>query len=728
MTNAWRVLALSSLLASLECNNVQAFTPTAFLQVDRGFARTQYNILRAEEKDQDTAAVDVSIPYDAPARLAYDNWRAQYNKGDFDLGRYEAFKNNFEGISVANVMASRKEREQSISDGNGPAVITKKKLQLNENADMTLEEYEEMQAKKKPAASESSDPSSKLDGAVQSAMAQSEASMALVEASAALEEEEEALARQLGLDSVEELEIALDSLAGIAEDGGELDTSIREARVRSVYLDWAKTNGKEPDEKCFQTFSTNFLAMEEFSKDSGKEMVLNEFADLTEEEYIAATQAPNEVKEEVPEKIEAVEKEETEVVVDEPVEESAIIVDGSENAAEVEAAEAAKKQAEASKTKAAAEKGQVDAAEAAEKQAEASKVKAAAEKAQMDNAAAAQAKTTPEVELDGEEAVIFAAKAEEERMAELNERTARWKEEGGKIERAKAKEAVDTAIRVENEKKAAFKKAAEDAKKVKDEQEKKNAANFSKSASKSQKSNDSEESPAFDFFSIFKSSDTNDTVKSSSKPSKAPASAPKKAATKKAASAPSPTQAPKKEPFSFFKKPAPPPPPPAPAPAPKGLFSFLSKPEPPPPPPAPAPAPKGLFSFLSKPAPPPPPPPPPAPKGLFSFLSKPAVEKTSSPVAPKSKPKRVQRRGTIAIADNSPEKVSKKSSKPTALPKDNIPVLKNWRQGEDGSLTGRVSNSQNFRDRELITTSSVRAGAKAGMVVRTQSGSKYRLT
>jgi len=191
-------------------------------------------------------------------------------------------------------------------------------------------------------------------------------------------------------------------------------------------------------------------------------MVLNEFADLTEDEYIAATQAPNEEKEEVPEKIEAVEKEETEVVVEEPVEESAIIVDESENAAEAEAAEAAKKQAEASKTKAAAEKGQVDAAEAAEKQAEASKVKAAAEKAQMDNAAAAQAKTTPEVELDGEEAVIFAAKAEEERMAELNERTARWKEEGGKIERAKAKEAVDTAIRVENQKKAAFKKAAED--------------------------------------------------------------------------------------------------------------------------------------------------------------------------------------------------------------------------------------------------------------------------
>ena len=90
-------------------------------------------------------------------------------------------------------------------------------------------------------------------------------------------------------------------------------------------------------------------------------MVLNKFADLIEEEYIAATQAPNEVKDEVPEKIEAVEKEETEVVADEPVEESAMIVDESENAAQAEAA-----------------KEQVDAAEATKKQAEASRIIVAA--------------------------------------------------------------------------------------------------------------------------------------------------------------------------------------------------------------------------------------------------------------------------------------------------------------------------------------------------------------
>ena len=48
----------------------------------------------------------------------------------------------------------------------------------------------------------------------------------------------QALAKALGLESVEELEVALDSLEGIAEDGGELDPEnlSREARVRSAYL------------------------------------------------------------------------------------------------------------------------------------------------------------------------------------------------------------------------------------------------------------------------------------------------------------------------------------------------------------------------------------------------------------------------------------------------------------------------------------------------------------
>ena len=58
---------------------------------------------------------------------------------------------------------------------------------------------------------------------------------------------------------------------------------------------------------------------------------------------------------------------------------------------------------------------------------------------------------------------------------------------------------------------------------------------------------------------------------------------------------------------------------------------------------------------------------------------------------------------------------------------DNIPVLSRFSQAADGSLTGIVSNSPNFRSGTRITTSPVPKGAKAGTVVKTSSGSQYRL-
>jgi Tfp pilus assembly protein PilW len=89
---------------------------------------------------------------------------------------------------------------------------------------------------------------------------------------------------------VEELEVAMDTMEGIAEDGSDIvDGLAREARIRSVYLGWCKENGKEPDEARFPTFSSNFLAMEEYAKESGKEMTLNQYADCSEDEYLMAT-------------------------------------------------------------------------------------------------------------------------------------------------------------------------------------------------------------------------------------------------------------------------------------------------------------------------------------------------------------------------------------------------------------------------------------------------------
>ena len=55
------------------------------------------------------------------------------------------------------------------------------------------------------------------------------------------------------------------------------------------------------------------------------------------------------------------------------------------------------------------------------------------------------------------------------------------------------------------------------------------------------------------------------------------------------------------------------------------------------------------------------------------------------------------------------------------------PSLSMWTQNLDGSITGFISNSKDFRTGTKITTSPVKKGAKAGTVVTTGSGSQYRL-
>ncbi|KAL3914589.1 MAG: hypothetical protein SGARI_000044 [Bacillariaceae sp.] len=250
---------------------------------------------------------DVSIPYAAPAELAYSEWIAQYDR-PYDAKRYEVFKSNYLAITVMNVSTKKQARE---SGDDSPSLLT-----LNEYADCTAEEYEAAMN----GGSSSSDESSTgdiLGEAVAAAESQSAASNALQDAADALAEEEEVrkdakhqtdiiefsscvlctvvltfkLAAQLGMESVDELEAAIDAMEGISEEGTAIDGDIlaREARVRSAYLEWCKEYGKEKDEARFPQFYDNFLEMEEYAKDSGKEMVLNEFADFTEAEYAAMT-------------------------------------------------------------------------------------------------------------------------------------------------------------------------------------------------------------------------------------------------------------------------------------------------------------------------------------------------------------------------------------------------------------------------------------------------------
>lgn len=143
---------------------------------------------------------DTTVPYDAAARLAYTEWTRAYNK-PYDADRYETFRANYEAITVANVRAAKVARD----DGSEEAP---KKLDLNEFADMTAEEYMAMQktggstmslgtettateAKEEEAEADPTSTGDVLGKAVEVAAMQEDASSALAEAADALAEEEE---------------------------------------------------------------------------------------------------------------------------------------------------------------------------------------------------------------------------------------------------------------------------------------------------------------------------------------------------------------------------------------------------------------------------------------------------------------------------------------------------------------------------------------------------------
>jgi len=65
------------------------------------------------------------------------------------------------------------------------------------------------------------------------------------------------------------------------------------------------------------------------------------------------------------------------------------------------------------------------------------------------------------------------------------------------------------------------------------------------------------------------------------------------------------------------------------------------------------------------------------------------------------------------------------SKSPKAPPR--VPILSEWRENKDGSITGFISRSESFEDGESITTSPIVSKVVGGAVVQTNSGSRYYL-
>jgi hypothetical protein len=168
-----RVFSIALLaLVALETTNVEAFMPSNFRSV--GMRQTQQK--RAMTVDMAVES-DVSIPYDAAARLEYANWCNTYGKRE-SPARFEVFKENYVAITVMNVAAKKQARD---TGDDNPSILA-----LNEYADCTAEEYE-------AAMNGESDSSTGdvLGKALEAAQSQMAASSALQEAADALAEEEE---------------------------------------------------------------------------------------------------------------------------------------------------------------------------------------------------------------------------------------------------------------------------------------------------------------------------------------------------------------------------------------------------------------------------------------------------------------------------------------------------------------------------------------------------------
>jgi hypothetical protein len=94
----------------------------------------------SNDNDNDDDDVDDdqnSFEFDEKAiRMTYDAWRPFYNKGDFDVQRYEIFKQNYKTLTIANIKA----RNQAAAE-NKPIPPW---MQLNQYADLSLDEYNKL--------------------------------------------------------------------------------------------------------------------------------------------------------------------------------------------------------------------------------------------------------------------------------------------------------------------------------------------------------------------------------------------------------------------------------------------------------------------------------------------------------------------------------------------------------------------------------------------------------
>ena len=212
---------------------------------------------------------------DDDIRQAYDRWRFMHNKGDFDPSRYENFKTNYKNLIKSNKIVTTK----AIQEGKLPP----------SNLENDLDEYGDQQ----PSALETS------SGKEQAAF------------NIQCNEEREIKKRYVNWDNPmfkktnDEMDLSghfekplddfqdfsssghNDAVESVITDFDDHDDHISEEVIKEEYNKWCNIYGKQYNESRLETFGANYKDVAQYYSKTGKSVILNEYADLTAEEYTA---------------------------------------------------------------------------------------------------------------------------------------------------------------------------------------------------------------------------------------------------------------------------------------------------------------------------------------------------------------------------------------------------------------------------------------------------------
>ena len=204
-----------------------------------------------------------TVPGDSEDAIvkAYEDWRSHHKKGAYDAARYENFKTNYLALAGANAAAMKQARDQGRA--------APEPLKLNEYGDYSIDEYKKMQGSKQGLSTKGGQVSA----------------------------DKSAVSQQPGMHGGFQTLESTDALQAAFEDFKDFSKNASSAsiadQVKNTYKEWCKFYDKKYEEARLDTFAANLKKVQDYNKETGKDVKLNRYADLTAEEYakVQANQA-----------------------------------------------------------------------------------------------------------------------------------------------------------------------------------------------------------------------------------------------------------------------------------------------------------------------------------------------------------------------------------------------------------------------------------------------------